>query len=64
MTPDVFIRDHTVLVAPALVQAGIDPMAAHLFILYYGMLSMITPPVCVGAAGPRGAGGHVGAASP
>jgi TRAP transporter 4TM/12TM fusion protein len=37
------------LVAPALVQAGIDPMAAHMFILYYGMLSMITPPVCVGA---------------
>jgi TRAP transporter 4TM/12TM fusion protein len=37
------------LVAPALIQAGIDPMAAHLFILYYGMLSMITPPVCVGA---------------
>ncbi len=37
------------LVAPALTQAGIDPMAAHMFILYYGMLSMITPPVCVGA---------------
>jgi len=37
------------LVAPALVQAGIEPMAAHMFILYYGMLSMITPPVCVGA---------------
>ncbi len=37
------------LVAPALVQMGIDPMAAHLFILYYGMMSMITPPVAVGA---------------
>jgi len=37
------------LVAPALVYAGIDPMAAHLFIFYYGMLSMITPPVAFGA---------------
>jgi TRAP-type uncharacterized transport system fused permease subunit len=37
------------LVAPALVQAGVDPMAAHMFIVSYGMLSMITPPVCVGA---------------
>jgi TRAP transporter 4TM/12TM fusion protein len=37
------------LVAPALVQAGIEPMAAHLFILYYGMMSMITPPVALAA---------------
>jgi len=37
------------LVAPALVQLGIAPMAAHMFILYYGMLSFITPPVAVGA---------------
>jgi TRAP transporter 4TM/12TM fusion protein len=35
-----------VLVAPALVQLGIDRVAAHLFIFYVGMLSMITPPVC------------------
>ena len=37
------------LVAPALVQLGINPMAAHLFILYFGMMSMITPPVAVAA---------------
>ena len=37
------------LVAPTLVQMGIDPMAAHMFILYYGCLSMITPPVAVAA---------------
>ena len=37
------------LVAPALIEMGIDPMAAHMFIMYYGMMSMITPPVCVGA---------------
>ncbi len=37
------------LVAPALVETGIQPMAAHLFILYFGMMSMITPPVAIGA---------------
>lgn len=37
------------LVAPAIVQMKVDPMAAHLFILYYGMMSMITPPVAIGA---------------
>lgn len=34
------------LVAPALVQAGIDEIPAHLFVLYFGVLSMITPPIC------------------
>ena len=37
------------LVAPALVEVGIAPIAAHLFILYFGMMSMITPPVAIGA---------------
>lgn len=37
------------LVAPSLVQAGIDALAAHLFILYFGMMSMITPPVALAA---------------
>ncbi|MBR9763371.1 MAG: TRAP transporter fused permease subunit [Rhodobacteraceae bacterium] len=37
------------LVAPALVQMGFDPLASHLFIFYFGMLSMITPPVAIGA---------------
>jgi TRAP transporter 4TM/12TM fusion protein len=37
------------LVAPALIQMKIAPMAAHMFILYYGCLSMITPPVAIGA---------------
>lgn len=35
-----------VLVAPALTQLGVEPLASHLFIFYMGMLSMITPPVC------------------
>ena len=37
------------LVAPALIEMGIQPMAAHMFIMYYGCLSMITPPVAIGA---------------
>jgi len=36
-----------VLAAPALVTAGVTPIAAHLFIFYFAMLSFITPPVCV-----------------
>jgi len=35
------------LIAPALVAAGVEPIAAHLFVLYFGVLSMITPPVCL-----------------
>ncbi len=35
------------LIGPALVKAGIDPIGAHMFLLYYGMLSMITPPVAL-----------------
>jgi TRAP transporter 4TM/12TM fusion protein len=37
------------LVAPSLVEAGIGQMSAHLFILYFGMMSMITPPVALAA---------------
>jgi TRAP transporter 4TM/12TM fusion protein len=37
------------LVAPALVEVGIPALAAHLFVLYFGMLSMTTPPVAVAA---------------
>lgn len=37
------------LVAPALIQLGVKPMAAHMFVMYNGMLSMITPPVALAA---------------
>jgi TRAP transporter 4TM/12TM fusion protein len=37
------------LIAPAIVQSGVSKMAAHMFILYFGMLSMITPPVALAA---------------
>lgn len=36
-----------VLVAPALAQMGVPPLAAHLFLFYFGMLSLITPPDCL-----------------
>jgi len=38
-----------ILMAPALIQAGLEPIAVHLFLLYWGMLSYITPPVAIGA---------------
>lgn len=38
-----------VMLAPALIQAGLDPLAVHLYIFYWGMLSFITPPVALGA---------------
>lgn len=37
------------LVAPALIQVGIEPVAAHLYVLYFGMMSMITPPIALAA---------------
>jgi TRAP transporter 4TM/12TM fusion protein len=38
-----------ILIAPALVKVGVPPLAAHMFILYFGMMSLITPPVAPAA---------------
>jgi TRAP-type uncharacterized transport system fused permease subunit len=38
-----------ILLAPALIGAGVEPLSAHMFLFYFGCLSFITPPVCVGA---------------
>jgi len=38
-----------VLAAPALVSLGVEPILAHLFVFYFGTLSMLTPPVCLAA---------------
>jgi TRAP transporter 4TM/12TM fusion protein len=49
----------SVVLAPALVDMGITPMAAHLFIFYFGLLSFLTPPVAIAsyvAAGLAGSG--------
>ena len=37
------------LIAPAMVEAGVEPIAAHMFVLYFGMLSMVTPPIAIAA---------------
>lgn len=37
------------LAAPPLIQLGVEPIAAHLFILYFGLMSMISPPVAIAA---------------
>jgi TRAP transporter 4TM/12TM fusion protein len=36
-----------VLAAPAMMKLGVIPIAAHLFVFYFGMLSAITPPVAL-----------------
>jgi TRAP transporter 4TM/12TM fusion protein len=42
------------LITPALIKAGVTPMAAHLFVLYFGMMSMVTPPVAIAAFAAAG----------
>jgi TRAP transporter 4TM/12TM fusion protein len=37
------------LAAPALVQSGIPPMQAHMFVLFNGILGMVTPPIALAA---------------
>lgn len=37
------------LLVPALIAAGVLPIAAHMFLFYYGTLSFITPPVAIAA---------------
>jgi TRAP transporter 4TM/12TM fusion protein len=47
-TVSVYVLTATLL-APSLVKLGVTPMAAHMFVMYFGMLSMITPPVAIAA---------------
>jgi TRAP transporter 4TM/12TM fusion protein len=35
------------LMGPALIKLGVDPMAAHLFVVYFGLSSFFTPPLCI-----------------
>jgi len=37
----------SIVLAPSIVRAGVEPLAAHLFLFYFGLLSMLTPPVAV-----------------
>ncbi len=36
-----------VLGAPALIRIGVEPLPAHMFVFYFGAISMITPPVAL-----------------
>jgi len=38
-----------ILMAPALINLGVAPLAAHMFIFYFAVISMITPPVALAA---------------
>ena len=42
---------------PALAQLGVPPLATHMFVLYYGVISEITPPVCASAYAAAGIAG-------
>lgn len=37
-----------IMIAPAIIQAGVDPLAAHLFILYFAVYSSLVPPIAYG----------------
>jgi len=46
-----------ILVAPALEKLGVNRMAVHMFIFYWGMLSAITPPVAIASFAAAGIAG-------
>ncbi len=43
--------------APTLVQLGVEPLVAHFFVFYYGVLADITPPVALAAYAAAGMAG-------
>ena len=47
------------MIAPAIIKAGVLPLAAHMFVLYFAVYSSIVPPIAYGCyvAAPI-AGGH------
>ncbi len=46
-TPAAYLLGASVI-APSLVAMGFEPIACHMFIFYYAILSALTPPVCAG----------------
>ena len=46
-----------ILVGPALEKAGLNKMAIHMFVFYWGMLSSITPPVAIASFAAAGIAG-------
>jgi TRAP-type uncharacterized transport system fused permease subunit len=43
-----------ILFVPPLIGFGLTPLAAHLFVFYYSILSMVTPPVALAAYAAAG----------
>ncbi|MFC2062729.1 TRAP transporter permease [Chloroflexota bacterium] len=43
-----------IIIAPPLINAGLNPLAVHLFVMYWGMSSYLTPPVALGAYAAAG----------
>lgn len=43
-----------VCLAPAMIKIGVEPMAAHMFIFYWGMMSDITPPTAISVCAAAG----------
>lgn len=37
------------VVAPAVIDFGVEPISAHMFLLYFGLMSMVTPPIAIGS---------------
>lgn len=37
------------VVAPTMIDLGVEPIAAHMFLLYFGLMSMVTPPIAIGS---------------
>ena len=46
-----------ILAGPVLVDLGVQPLAAHMFVFYYACLSCITPPVALAAFAAAGVAG-------
>jgi TRAP transporter 4TM/12TM fusion protein len=38
-----------IIAAPPLIKLGINPLAAHMYVFYFGIVSLITPPVAIAA---------------
>jgi TRAP transporter 4TM/12TM fusion protein len=47
----------SVLAAPALIKLGVNPLSAHMFVFYYGVLAAITPPVALASYAAAGIAG-------
>jgi TRAP-type uncharacterized transport system fused permease subunit len=47
----------SIMAAPALIDLGVHPIAAHLFILYFGVIADLTPPVALAAYAGAGISG-------